>query len=217
MKRAFVVVGLFGLLWATVVKADRVQVYSIQGVDCADCANPIKSGLKKLKGVKKAEFDRKKVEMTVTMDDHVTDRAVIEAIARAGNGFRGIVGPGKGAYIPFGTYPKGADVATVTGSGAAVGPFDKLRVPGKFTVFDVYADWCGPCRAVDAQLRQITEQRQDVAVRKLNLVDFNSPLAREMGAKLKGLPHVVVFTPSGKRTDITGGDAKRIAAALESR
>jgi copper chaperone CopZ len=217
MKRWVTATIVCGVLAASIAYADRVQVYSVQGLDCADCGSAIKAELKSLKGVKKSEFDMQRVEVTVTMDDRVTDAAVLGAIARSGEGFKGIVGAGKGSYLPHEAYPKGADVRVLTESGAAVGPLEKLRVPGKVTVFDVYADWCGPCRGVDAQLREVTEHRKDIAVRKLNVVDFKSPLAREMGAKLKALPHVVVFSPSGRRTDLTGPSEKRLAAALGTR
>src|SRR2546428_2659904 len=108
MKRWIAGTILSGLLVATASSADRTQVYSITGVDCVECATPIKAQLKKLKGVKKAEFDRQKVEMRVVMDDQVKDDAVLAAIARSGPNFKGTVGAGKGAYIPFGKYPKGA-------------------------------------------------------------------------------------------------------------
>jgi len=217
MKRWIAGTILSGLLVATASHADRLQVYSITGMDCADCANPIKAQLRKLKGVKKAEFDIQKVEIRVAMDDRVTDDAVLAAIARSGPDFKGLVGPGKGAYIPFGKYPKGSDAVVLTETGSAVGPLEKLRVPGKYTVFDLYADWCGPCRVVDAKLRELVEHRQDIAVRKLNVVDFKSPLAREQGSKLKALPYLVIFSPDGKRRDLVGADTKALAAALGGR
>jgi thiol-disulfide isomerase/thioredoxin len=113
-------------------------------------------------------------------------------------------------------YPSGADFAILTHDGSKVGPLAKHRVPGKFTVFDVYADWCGPCRIVDAHLREIVSRRSDVAVRKLNVVDFESPLAVELGPFLNELPTVVVFSPEGKRTNVKGAaDLAKIDKALQ--
>ena len=71
------------------------------------------------------------------------------------------------------------------------------KVSREYTVLDVYADWCGPCRVVDAHLRELIMKRADLAVRKLNLVDFDSPLAKQLGSRLYALPHLIVFTPSG--------------------
>jgi len=205
---------VLGLL-AAPGSAERVQVYSIQGADCADCGERLESELRKLKGVKKASFDKHRVELTVRMEDGVGDAVVAAAAEHAG--VKAVPGAGLGAYLPHPEYPPGADVATLTKDGSKVGPLEKLRAPGKYTVFDVFADWCGPCREVDNRLREIVAARSDVAVRRLNVVDFDSPLARELGAKLDALPYVVVFTPSGKRSDLAGADLKKLDAALLQR
>jgi thiol-disulfide isomerase/thioredoxin len=196
----------------SIAHADQVRVFSIQGADCADCGTVVIRELKKVKGVKKAEFDMLKVEITLKTSDRVNDDAVLAAIRRAG--LKGVVGAGHGSYLPHEPYPKGADVVFLTNNGGAVGPLEKLRVSGKYTVFDVYADWCGPCRAVDAKLRALAASRTDLAIRKLNVVSFGSPLARELGQRLKALPYVVVYSPDGTRTEITGADLKRLASAV---
>jgi copper chaperone CopZ len=203
-------VFVFGI--AGSARADRMQVFSIQGADCGKCGDEIKDELKNVKGVKKAEFDMLKVELTVKLADGVSDDVVIAAVEKAG--MKAVPGPGQGSYVPQAAYPAGADVATLTRDGAAVGPLDKLRVPAKYTVFDVYADWCGPCREVDERLRQLVEKRPDLAVRKLNVVDFDTPLARELGARFEALPYVIVFSPAGKRTDIQGIDFEKLDRAL---
>jgi copper chaperone CopZ len=213
MRRA--ILTLFLLVTAGPAFADRVQVFSIQGADCSTCAEKIKDELKKAKGVGKVEFDKKKVELTVKLDDGVGDDVVTSAVERAG--FKALVGPGQGAYLPHPEFPAGADVAWLSRDGSAVGPLAKLRVAGKYTVFDVYADWCGPCREVDERLRDIVAARSDVAVRKLNVVEFESPLGRELGARLEALPYVIVFTPSGKRVDIAGVDMAKLDKALAAK
>jgi len=193
--------------------ADRVQVFSIQ--DCGDCADRIKDELKKTRGVGKVEFDKQKVELTVKLDDGVADDVVLAAVDHAG--FTAVVGPGQGRYLAHPEYPAGADVAWLSRDGSAVGPLPKLRVADKYTVFDVYADWCGPCRSVDDHLREVVAARKDVAVRKLNVVEFESPLAKELGSRLEALPYIVVFTPSGKRVDIAGADMPKLDKALAAR
>jgi thiol-disulfide isomerase/thioredoxin/copper chaperone CopZ len=213
MKRA--ILSLSVLLLAGPAWADRVQVYSIQGADCATCAERIKDELEKARGVGKVEFDKKKVELTVKLEEGVGDEVVVAAVERAG--LKAIVGPGQGAYLAHPEYPPGADVAWLTRDGSKVGPLPKLRVDGKYTVFDVYADWCGPCRTVDEHLRGVVAARADVAVRKLNLVDFDSALARELGSRLEALPYVVVFTPSGKRIDVAGAELAKIDKALAAK
>ena len=57
----------------------------------------------------------------------------------------------------------------------------------------------------------------DVAVRKLNVVDFESPLGKELGSRLEALPYLIVFTPSGKRIDIAGADMEKLDKALAAK
>lgn len=190
----------------------RTQVFSLHDLENGDQGSRITSVAKSVRGVSKARFDLLAVEATVTMRETVADSAVIGALYRAG--FDATAGAGQGSYRAFAAWPDSADVAVLTDSGASVGPLEDLRVPGKYTAFDVFARWCGPCRQVDAELRTLADGRRDVAVRKLNVVSFTSPLARELGSKLKALPHVVVFSPDGKRTDISGLKPEKLRAAL---
>ena len=196
--------------------AERTQVYSIQGADCASCVEKIKGELKKVKGVKKVDFDKHAVEITVRMEDAVTDQAVLDAVARAEEGMTALVGAGKGAYLPFAEFPAGTDFQVLTDDGSAVGPLPKLAVAGKYTVFDVFAEWCGPCRMVDERLRTVVAQRKDVAIRKLNVRDFDTALARELGPAFETLPYVVVITPKGKRVEIAGTDFEKLDKALQT-
>ncbi len=197
-------------------RADRTQVYSIQGTDCASCADAIKGELKKVRGIRKVTFDKHAVELSVQMADGVADQAVLDAIARAGKGFQGFVGAGQGAYLPIPDFPAGSDMVLLTSDGSAVGPLPKLAVAGKYTVFDVYADWCGPCREVDERLRKLAGERKDVAFRRLNVRDFDTPLARELGPDFETLPFVVVVTPAGKRVEIAGVDFEKLDLALRT-
>jgi copper chaperone CopZ len=210
MRRTVLLLTLLSL--PSLAFADRVQVFSIRGADCSQCADRIKKALKPLKGVKKTEFDMHKVELTVRLSDDVTDEEVVRAIETTG--LTAVPGAGQGAYVPHEGYPAGTDVQTLSTDGRAVGSLERLRVDGKHTVFDVYADWCGPCRLVDARLREIVGQRSDVAVRRLNVVSFETPLASELGPDFQALPYLVVFSPSGKRTDIEGADFAKLDKAL---
>jgi len=204
--------ALVGLYVVDALDDDERATFEAHLADCATCAEKVKDELKKTKGIGKVEFDKQKVELTVKLDDGVGDDVVTSAVERAG--FKALTGPGQGAYLPHPEFPAGADVAWLSRDGSAVGPLPKLRVAGKYTVFDVYADWCGPCREVDERLRAIVAARSDVAVRKLNVVEFGSPLGKELGSRLEALPYVIVFTPSGKRVDIAGVDMAKLDKAL---
>jgi thiol-disulfide isomerase/thioredoxin len=114
-------------------------------------------------------------------------------------------------------YPAGADVVVLSKAGEKVGPLEKLRVTGKYTVFDVYADWCGPCKDVDRYLRELLATRKDIAVRRLNVVDEDSPLSLELGDSVHGLPHLEIYTPKGRRIVVEGTDFDALEEALAAR
>lgn len=50
----------------------------------------------------------------------------------------------------------------------------------KPVLLDFYADWCGPCRMVGPLISEISEERSDIKVGKIN-VDEQSELAAKFG------------------------------------
>jgi len=163
---------------------------------------------------------------TVSMDIRsllvVTALATVPAAALASEGAAPSPAPAAvpaaaPAANPADGWPEGTDVKVLSKDGSAVGPLDKLRVPGKYTVFDVYADWCGPCQLVDQHLHSLAAARKDLAIRKLNVVEFESPLGRELGARFDALPYVVIFTPDGRRKTIKGADLDKLDDVLTAK
>jgi thiol-disulfide isomerase/thioredoxin len=95
--------------------------------------------------------------------------------------------------------PPSADVKTIATAGEDVGELAPLAAPGKVTVFEFYADWCAVCRKVDAHVyEQFAKGEADFAYRKLNVVDWDSPLGRRFLKDVPGLPLVVVYRADGK-------------------
>ncbi|MDB4957921.1 MAG: hypothetical protein JWO36_5490 [Myxococcales bacterium] len=71
-------------------------------------------------------------------------------------------------------------------------------VVGKITVYDFWATWCKPCGIVDHELAEVARRYpNDVAVRKINVVDVDSPVS-EKYLKDFTLPHLKVFGRDGK-------------------
>jgi len=164
----------------------------------------LRSALVKVRGVTGVGIDAPKGEIVVRVAGG-QEKAVVKAVKAQGVRAQG---------APRRTSPGGLDTLLVTPDGSAVGPLESLRVPGKFTVFDLFADWCGPCALVDQELHQILEGRNDVAVRKLNVQTFESPLSDEL--QLQALPYLVVFTPGGERKEIEGADLQELRNSLKA-
>ena len=90
-----------------------------------------------------------------------------------------------------------ADVAVVVKAGEDVPDLRAVGAPGKVTVLDFYADWCASCREVDLHMYKVLNARSDVALRKLNVVDWDTPLAKRYLAGVEGLPFVIVLGRDG--------------------
>ncbi len=71
----------------------------------------------------------------------------------------------------------------------------KIIVPGKITVVDFYADWCGPCKRISPQLEQIARSDPDVVLCKVDIVDWSKPVVQQFG--IRSIPNVRVYDRNG--------------------
>jgi thiol-disulfide isomerase/thioredoxin len=96
-------------------------------------------------------------------------------------------------FEAFPALPADADVLHVARQGEDVPDLRAHSAPGKVTVFDFYADWCAACREIDLHVSKLLVGRKDVALRRLNVVDWDTPLAKRYLAGVPGLPYVIVY------------------------
>ena len=80
---------------------------------------------------------------------------------------------------------------------------------------DFYADWCGPCRAMEPALKDIAaEYAGEVRVVKLN-VDENPAIQERYG--VKGIPALLLFQGGAVKGRIAGAVPRsKIAALIEN-
>jgi thiol-disulfide isomerase/thioredoxin len=83
----------------------------------------------------------------------------------------------------------------VISHGAAVDINQHLAL-GNITVVDFYADWCGPCRRLSPNLEQMAASDRQIALRKIDIVNWNTAVARQFN--IHSIPQVNVYDRSGR-------------------
>jgi thiol-disulfide isomerase/thioredoxin len=118
-------------------------------------------------------------------------------------------------FDPLPALPEKADLLEISREGEDVPALEPHAVKGKVTVFDFYAVWCAPCRKIDAHVFALLGKRADLAMRKLNVVSWETPLAKRYLKDVSGLPYLVVFGKSGKRVaTVEGFDLEKLDKAI---
>jgi thiol-disulfide isomerase/thioredoxin len=98
-------------------------------------------------------------------------------------------GPGREAR------PEVAGDVAVVARGEEVALADHL-VSGKYTLIDFYADWCPNCRRLNPILEEIAGRTPALAIRKINVLSWDSPVARQH--KVTALPRLLLYDPRGE-------------------
>jgi thiol-disulfide isomerase/thioredoxin len=78
-------------------------------------------------------------------------------------------------------------------------PVDLLRhlAPGKYTVVDFYAEWCPPCQEIGPFLENLAATQDRLAVRKINIEHWGTPVVAQYGVEEFGLPYLRIYGPDG--------------------
>ena len=79
----------------------------------------------------------------------------------------------------------------------------KHLAAGKITLVEFYADWCGPCRMISPALEQLAKTDADIALCKIDIVNWQSAVSNQYG--IHSIPCVVVFDRKGQVVGIMRG------------
>ncbi len=87
-----------------------------------------------------------------------------------------------------------AKIKVISNGGEQV-DLSSLMAPGKITIVDFYAEWCGPCRRISPQLEHLAKTDPDIVLLKIDIVNWNTPVTRQFG--IQSVPNVRVFGRTG--------------------
>lgn len=105
-----------------------------------------------------------------------------------------------------------ADVAAANRPGEMV-DIATLAVPGKVTVVELEAAWCRACKYLKSRLLGVARM-QPVAIRSVDIVDMDTPLARRYG--VWALPQVHIFDAGGRLYTVLRGRSAQAAPKIAS-
>jgi thioredoxin 1 len=84
---------------------------------------------------------------------------------------------------------------------------------GSVTVLEFYADWCGPCRMLSPSLEQMAQTDPDVALRKIDIVRWGTPVTHQFN--VNSVPQVNVYNRGGSLVGtVRGADFDSVKAYI---
>jgi len=183
--------------------------FKVEGLSCWNCANSSTSILKGVEGVDSAyvNFDTKE---GVAYTNGTVSRQDIKNALSAKN-FEALF-ENETLIPPLSDEElKGLDINTIIG-GKKI-KFNEYLTKGKVTVFDFYADWCGPCRVFSPKLEHLVKDNPNVSLRKVDIVDWKSALANQLTKdyQLPALPFTLIFDDKGNLlAKIEGNNVEKV-------
>ncbi len=215
-KRAMRPFLLASMLFAAASVSADTLTFNVIGIDCAMCAPPVKKALAAIPGVTAVRVDAKTKTATLDIPAEFDRSTIHRALSNAGFEAQ-LPGETNAAIEPLpAAVLKTLDLAVSDGKTKV--NIDRLVVPGKITIVDFYADWCGPCRVLETRIERYMVAHPGIAVRRIDIGKWDNAAAKQatkLGAT--ALPYIRVYDRNRRFVrSVTGGMWDEVTSALDS-
>ena len=178
----------------------KEPVSAVSSIEFADSATPVSLDMRPNGTINTKVLQFENAKFVVASSDGEIHKIPVSSVASMQWGIRPpvaerlpvVIRPRPTEDPPTREYPSKIDL--VKGN-TAIKLEDHL-VHGKVTVVDFYADWCGPCRNLAPQLEKLAASDPDIALVKINIIDWRSPVAKQF--EITSIPRVQVYGLWGK-------------------
>jgi len=188
--------------------------FTIEGMTCDNCANTCTQALAQMKGVQSAKVDFESKTATVVAVESVTQEDLKQKIKE--KNFEALFDD-ESLQPPLTSEEReNLSIRDIKGGGKI--KIDEHLVEGGITIFDFYADWCGPCKVFSPKVERLLLNHAKVNLVKVDIVDWKSALSKQLTQKyqMPSLPFVLVFNDKGKLLGkVHGNFIEKVEAIVE--
>jgi len=171
------------------------HIFKVEGMTCTNCANTAEAALSQMKGVNSAKVDFESRMATVVAAESVTREDLKQKIKE--KNFEALFDDETLPPPLTAKEREGLDIRVVHGGGKI--KMKEYLSSDKITIFDFYADWCGPCRVFSPKLERLLLDHPNLALVKVDIVDWKSAVSKQLTKEyqLPSLPFVLIFDAGG--------------------
>lgn len=197
----------------TIAQENIPKECTIEGLSCEGCAEYAQHVLSKIKGVDSSRVDFSSKKAFIYSNGSITEKEITSAIATTNFV---VLFDDESLPEPLSSKErKDLDIEVIEGGEKL--DFKKYLAGNKKTIFDFYAEWCGPCKIYSPQLERLVLKNPDLALRKVDVVEWESDLAKQLTEqyKLPSLPFTLIFNEDGKLIGkVEGNNIEDVKKAL---
>jgi copper chaperone CopZ len=190
------IVNVLMLLATASAFSQKTIEFTVEGMSCETCAETATQVLQ-FDGVISASVDFATKKAVVVAEERITPADIKKRMYEHSN-FEALFA-GESLVKPLTETEKaGLDIQSLP-PGEKI-KFKKEVAPGKITIFDFTAKWCGPCRVFTPKVEQLLLKYPNLAVREADILEWDSDLGKQLTSEhqMPSLPFTLIFDDRGK-------------------